>query len=150
MKLCRHCNQLKPLDQFYIYKKPTHRCKDCTKKAIKNNPKRKEWQSRWRSKTNHDINFKIQKWKGGAIHRGIEWSLTKEDILNIPLICFYSGISLTLKANQPNTVSLERIDSKKGYVKDNVVFCCADINRMKLDFDKDYFIEVCKRIATRF
>jgi hypothetical protein len=65
----------------------------------------------------------------------------------MPKICYYTGIALTNKRNLPNTLSLDRIDSNKGYTKNNVVFCCAKINIMKSDMDVDEFIDLCKKIS---
>lgn len=45
--------------------------------------------------------------------------------------------------------SLDRIDSKKGYVVGNVQWVHKDINRMKNTFPQDYFIQVCKQIAAK-
>jgi hypothetical protein len=63
--------------------------------------------------------------------------------------CAISGISLD---NNPIKLadvimSLDRIDSDKGYVKGNVQWVHKDINMMKQSYDLDYFIEMCKKVA---
>ena len=45
------------------------------------------------------------------------------------------------------TASLDRIDSKKGYENGNVQWVHKDINKIKWDYDQDYFIEMCKLVA---
>lgn len=45
------------------------------------------------------------------------------------------------------TASIDRIDSKKGYTKDNIQLVHKDVNIMKNAFDQDYFITLCKLIA---
>ena len=45
------------------------------------------------------------------------------------------------------TASLDRIDSKKGYTRDNVQWLHKDINRLKNNYKQEYFIEMCKLIA---
>jgi hypothetical protein len=45
------------------------------------------------------------------------------------------------------TASLDRIDSKQGYVIGNVQLVHKDINIMKNHFNQDYFIEMCKAVA---
>jgi len=76
------------------------------------------------------------------------FALTKQDVEQIPLICHYTGKPLTLEANHFNTISIERLDSSKGYTKENVVFCCETINRMKQELSYDDFIETCHTIYT--
>jgi hypothetical protein len=40
---------------------------------------------------------------------------------------------------------VDRVNSEKGYVVDNVVPCCTSCNRMKSDLDRDFFLsQVCK------
>jgi len=46
------------------------------------------------------------------------------------------------------TASLDRIDSEGDYTIDNVQWVHKDVNRMKNVFDNDYFIEICKKIAS--
>lgn len=43
--------------------------------------------------------------------------------------------------------SLDRIDSKKGYLKNNVWWVKKDINKMKLDFPLNLFIELCEKVV---
>lgn len=44
--------------------------------------------------------------------------------------------------------SLDRIDSSKGYIKNNVWWVKKDINKMKLDFSLSHFIDLCEEVAT--
>jgi hypothetical protein len=46
------------------------------------------------------------------------------------------------------TLSLDRIDSSKGYVENNVQWTHKDINMMKRDYDQGYFIYLCKLITS--
>ena len=57
-------------------------------------------------------------------------------------VCALSGVKL-----DENTWSPDRIDSKKGYTKENLQFVHKDINLMKNKFPEDYFIEMCKKVA---
>lgn len=63
--------------------------------------------------------------------------------------CALSGIELILpKTNLDNyTISLDRIDSSKGYIKGNVQWVHKWVNYMKVDFDEKEFIEFCIMIA---
>lgn len=93
------------------------------------------------------LNGKFYRCKNCAKKRKIPFDLTLQDIESMPLICYYTGKPLTLKTNSYYTVSLDRLDSSKGYTKDNVVLCCAFINAMKNVLTYDQFILACKAIA---
>lgn len=62
-------------------------------------------------------------------------------------LCVYTKLPLTSEGHQLNTVSLDRIDSSKDYTADNIQLVCVPINRMKLDYAEDQFIELCKLVA---
>jgi hypothetical protein len=46
----------------------------------------------------------------------------------------------------PNNISIDRIDSKKGYTLDNIRLICASINKMRLDIPDDMFRKICAQI----
>ena len=45
------------------------------------------------------------------------------------------------------TASLDRIDSNKPYIKDNVQWVHKDINIMKQWFNQNYFFDLCKQVV---
>ncbi len=47
-------------------------------------------------------------------------------------------------------MSLDRIDSSKGYVEDNICITTIAINIAKNDLSKEDFIEMCKKVANNF
>lgn len=62
-------------------------------------------------------------------------------------LCFYSGVPMKYSGDgTPESVSLERVDSNKGYTPDNVVLCCTIVNRMKSDLPHSEFLRWCKAI----
>lgn len=69
--------------------------------------------------------------------------------------CFYTGIKLTLPQNpqqfrfdtQSYNVSIDRIDSNKGYTKDNVQLVLKCVNFMKQSMSHEDFLEMCKLIV---
>lgn len=65
--------------------------------------------------------------------------------------CAMTGLGLTLRGygKPPGTASVDRIDSSKGYTKDNIQWVHKDVNKMKMDFTKEYFIEVCRLITEK-
>ena len=62
-------------------------------------------------------------------------------------MCRYSRVPLSIEANHPHKVSLDRIDSQQGYLKGNLQLVSATVNRMKQEFEEDLFLDLCKRIA---
>jgi len=56
-------------------------------------------------------------------------------------ICPYTGLKMILRdwnqPSNPTSASLDRIDSKFGYVRGNVEFVCMSINFAKNDFTKE-------------
>jgi len=65
--------------------------------------------------------------------------------------CKLSGLEISFshskKDNYHATASIDRIDSNKGYVKDNLQWINKDVNLMKNHFNQDYFLEICERIT---
>lgn len=53
----------------------------------------------------------------------------------------------TYKSKKEKTASLDRIDSSKGYIKDNLQWVHRDVNKLKKNFTDDRFIEICKKVA---
>jgi hypothetical protein len=63
----------------------------------------------------------------------------KCNISNLPIILGNSKVK--------STASLDRINSKLGYIEGNVQWVHTMIQRMKSDFDQSEFIKMCKKIA---
>lgn len=92
--------------------------------------------------------------KSAANYRKIEFNLSKEFLWNLYLLqnkkCALSGENLYFpKGSVFNTgnISLDRIDSKKGYIENNVQWILKDINIMKNVYSNFYFIEISKKIV---
>src|SRR5579872_4296674 len=156
MKICSTCKL--SLDESNFYQGQS-KCKKCHleyARAYKKAHPDKVKEQRKRYNTLHkdlilerygSLEYRFLNWKGGAQRRNILWNLEFKDLEAIPRICFYTGKPLSLDFNQENTISLDRVDSSKGYTKDNVVFCCADINRMKQEFSIDKFLNLCQSVC---
>lgn len=91
--------------------------------------------------------------KQSATKRGIEFSLTIEEIWNLYLQqnkrCALTGLEIAFgeKARDLATASLDRIDSSRGYEKDNIQWVHKKINTMKMDLDLQEFMNYCKLIT---
>ena len=56
--------------------------------------------------------------------------------------CFYCG-------NKIETIGLDRIDNKIGYIKENIISCCWICNKMKNQLSANEFINKCKVIGNK-
>lgn len=86
--------------------------------------------------------------KRRAINRELDWSLTKEEAFSIfekqNFVCYFTGLDIKAK-----NASIDRLDSNKGYVLDNIVWTHKDVNVMKWDFSVDYFFKLCNLVVTK-
>lgn len=62
-------------------------------------------------------------------------------------LCAYTKLPLSSEAHRLNTVSLDRIDSSKDYVADNVQLVGVAVNYMKRDLAEEQFVQLCKLVA---
>lgn len=85
--------------------------------------------------TQKDIKQLLNHLKASAKRRGIEFDLTTADIdeIGIPITCPILGIQLKFHRGSPqdDSISFDRIDSSKGYTKDNLVIVSFRANRLK-------------------
>lgn len=149
MKVCFKCKEQKPFDLFFKHGQTSDGyhswCKVCCK----------EGNSKSRAKVNLTIEGRakifLRNAKNSANKRKQDFNLTVDDVVDFwhkqKGICPYTGRKLELKAGCLNTVSIERIDSKIGYTKENTILVCQAVNRMKSDFSFEEFYELCADIA---
>ncbi len=60
--------------------------------------------------------------------------------------CNLTGWKLVILGKN-KTASLDRIDSKLGYTKDNIQWIHRDINCIKQSFNHEYFLAICVAVA---
>lgn len=87
-----------------------------------------------------------------AKERNKEFLLTIEYIYELFIQqnkkCALSGLPIVLDSNsEKRTASLDRIDSKIGYIPGNVEWIHKKINLMKHRYEKQEFIKLCKTIS---
>jgi hypothetical protein len=93
----------------------------------------------------------------GAAKRGIEVSVSKEYVFNLlegqGYKCALSGEDIALAHGRNafmhgrKTASIDRIDSSKGYISENIQWVHKDINRMKGPMSQDDFLNWCRKVA---
>jgi len=102
--------------------------------------------------------------KHNAIKRNLIFDVTLKDLedkwFEQNSKCAISGIELVLpfkkkvkedgvvKTNYYGNASLDRIDSYKGYVKDNIQWVHSKVNTIKMELNQIDFIQLCKIIVT--
>mgnify|MGYP006316921739 FL=1 len=76
-----------------------------------------------------------------------EFDITPEDLYELwdkqNGLCAYSKQPLTNEVNHLQMASLDRIDSKQGYVKSNIQLLCFAVNKMKQEFSEEDFFKFC-------
>jgi hypothetical protein len=77
-----------------------------------------------------------------------EWYLAQLDIQDQK--CFYTKVPLEFKRNHPYSATLDRIDSSKGYTKDNCVVVTKFINLAKSDHSLEEFKVMLEVAAKAF
>jgi hypothetical protein len=89
--------------------------------------------------------------KANAKKRKIPFNITLKYMWELYIkqnkLCALSGITLIFSTDSAQTASLDRINSKFGYIKDNVQWVHKTINAMKSDLDESDFIALCKQIV---
>ena len=174
MKTCTVCTETKALFDFSVDRSKSnghkYSCKKCCAAKLvdwrKANPdKAKAQDKHYRDTNKQKISIKNKKrYTGLTLDQKFEQLLktaqrrkTVEVFISIQHIkdawekqegrCAYTKLPLTSEAHQLSTVSLDRIDSSKDYVEGNIQLVCVPINRMKLDYSEQQFINLCSLVA---
>jgi len=142
-------------------------CKSCYSKSnsnyYKNLPEEKKKekinnQKKWQN--NNIIRVRVLAAKYRAKRKNLEFNID-EDYINELLIkqnyrCIYTNTELDLKMGSddmfinPNTISIDRINNKLGYTKNNVALVTAIVNNMKNDLTESKFLEVINLIQKNY
>jgi hypothetical protein len=97
------------------------------------------------------VNYLYGNAKQGADKRGLEFSLTKKDIMQLCIEskgkCALSGLPLSSEYNDPMKASIDRIDSDIGYTRENVHLVGTMVNIAKNKYSVELFVEMCKGVA---
>lgn len=115
--LCFKCGKLP-------YGKNNRTCEKCTEKMKAS--RKRTIKAHW----NNYIWFSV---RNGAIKRGIEFNISRDDIPELPELCPLLNIPLEINTGgvKPNSPTIDRIDPSKGYVKGNVWVISHKANTIK-------------------
>ena len=159
---CRTCGEYKPQTEFYYNKEEKHRnfrdaqCKECEskrhKKYRKNTPKRSDLEKHLailvngcKSRLNHS---KSKSYRGITLE--IDYKFLYELYQRQEGKCAISGLPMTYNVGAGRNhynISIDRIDSTKGYTKDNVQLVCAQVNMMKAEMTMEELYIFCENIV---
>jgi hypothetical protein len=67
-----------------------------------------------------------------AARKGLDFTIEVEDVI-VPALCPVLGIPMKIGGDKSDSPSIDRIDSKKGYVKGNIIVISHRANRIKTD-----------------
>lgn len=145
--LCEcECGVKKNIAGYSLTQGRTIGCGCLNRQTGKNNPTWKGYEEISSSLFSH-----IQ-WS--ALKRKLEFNLKIEDLWELYLRqgrkCALSGIPISFPKYALDTshnISLDRIDSSKGYNIDNVQWVEKRINFMKITLGNEEFIELCKAVS---
>jgi len=160
VRTCKECKIEKPFSEFYedLESKEGRRlqCKECCKR----------WQKEWRDQQpKEELSKSHKKWRLNnrasalltlarfrAKQKGLECTLALKDIdAKIKHgFCELTGIRFNLKNGKTwDSPSIDRIDSAKGYTKDNVRVVLYCVNVMANVWGSDKIVEIAKAIVER-
>lgn len=96
----------------------------------------------------------FNKFKAGAETRGIVWSLTLDDVADLMEMqsyrCALTGWDIEFPdAGHPQKAlaSIDRIDSKGPYSKENSQLVTRKVNMMKQQYSQQEFVDICRAVA---
>jgi hypothetical protein len=139
-KKCSNCgNTYVYTDEFFYpdhinrKRKFSYRCKKCFVLLVT------------ASRTRNWAGALLRESKRGAESRGLEFSITTDDIKSLWETqggrCYWTGLKMTpsVISKYPSKPSLDRLDGKRGYTPDNIVLCCLAINIGRNSSNKQVF-----------
>lgn len=94
-------------------------------------------------------------YKRRAARKELEFTLTEDDFVYLVTgSCYYCGKSYSEDTRIVNKykvfmLTVDRVDSNKGYTKENCVSCCKQCNTIKMDMTLEDFLSKIKQIYGR-
>lgn len=90
--------------------------------------------------------------RDSAKKRGITFELSRLDVMNmtVPITCPVLGIPIRMENKQAsdNSLSIDRINSKKGYSFDNCIFVSWRANKLKSDATLNELVRIAEYYST--
>lgn len=147
--LCE-CGTQKVMSAYHLTSGKSTQCRRCAALSNPGNALRRM------GGTHLAANDKFNQYRKGARDAGRVWEPTFEQFLEITQEpCFYCGSAPSNVNRIPEKEwaedfwynGIDRIDSRDGYLLDNIQPCCWKCNYMKRDKSQDDFLNHVRRIA---
>ncbi len=138
--LCKcDCGDQSEYRGYRLFRNMQDRCVKCTRLKNSYEEIRKSyWEQIIRSAKDRNLDF--------SIDQEYVWEL----YLKQNKKCVFTGIDLFFSNNSitsNSNLSLDRIDSSEGYIKNNVQWIYKPLNTMKMNLSQKEFIKLCKMVA---
>jgi len=118
------------------------RCKECYTKLKEVEEKRERDQRDYNKERKANILSHYNEYLKGAIKKNLQFELDANEFESlVNSHCHYCD-----DYHEERVIGIDRIDSSKGYLMNNVVPCCAICNRMKSDLEKNDFLNHIHKI----
>ena len=148
-KWCNKCKNFRVISEFRSNTAQVdnlnYYCKSCDSKITKHKQKTnlKSW-----------IGHRLSTAKFRADRSGGDFDLDTDFMVELwqkqDGLCFYTKIPLSFTRKDMCTASIDRVDSSRSYVRDNVVWCCKAINFMKSNYDYKDLVNFISQMAFSF
>ena len=167
-KECLICHKVKPAKDYTTCKTRTdglqNKCKDCCHLVMRQRAQTGGVLVFLKDRLLHSKRRCVQVEKKSKSKRRIEFAITIDDVIALyekqKGLCAYSGVKMTYSSYEikchrrkpwrmtyPYNISIDRIDSSRGYIKGNIQLVCGIVNFMKRDSSEDVFLKMCKKIV---
>lgn len=134
---CFACDNILPDGFFYKknssgkYGKKTNMCRSCSQKKSRHHYDKYKWNAFARRKKD-PIHFIYIRLKSSAKKRKIHFDITEEELRSkFTKNCPIYGNELKFFSNSDWSPSVDRIDSRKGYTKNNIIIVSKKANVLK-------------------
>lgn len=148
VRTCTECGKVQPLTHEYFSKehgKFRFICRSCV------NIHNKVMYNIKYNTLDGVLYLRCKKARGRAAEKHMKFDLTPEFLLELWNVqdgkCFYSGLEMSFDRNDLYTVSVDRVDSNKGYTQDNVVLTAWSVNNMKSSYTVEEFLFLCASVV---
>jgi len=130
VKWCSECTDVLDWSKFGFHKASlfqlNSKCKECcriiSKTRLSNVP------DAFFQTLNSSCKRGAKSRKGDAKIYDIKWTDIKDLYITQHGLCYYTGMKMTVFSNLNLKTSVERINTKLGYILSNVVLCCIEFN----------------------